>query len=152
MEQIEAFPIYFCAEIPSFRKEDYEKLCKKQDIVYKYLKSNAVMAISVTDIKNMNQLRKLMDVFISIGSSNDLVVWSTKRDSFRVEERRWQGNWEGKIRDAIVVTVDEDTNVFWIGHDGDSIVVISNSKKFSSYENIGKTFPSFVRPTVIEYE
>ncbi|PLT28459.1 hypothetical protein [Peribacillus deserti] len=65
MEQIEAFPIYFCAEIPSYRKGNYEKLCKKQDIVYKYLKSNGEMAISVTDIKNINQLRKLLDVYIS---------------------------------------------------------------------------------------
>lgn len=37
MENIKGFPVYFCCEIPSYWKEDYEKVCRDHAIAYKYL-------------------------------------------------------------------------------------------------------------------
>lgn len=152
MESIKALPIYFCAEIPSYWKEDYEELCQKWNIDYKYLSNNPDLPVSVTEIKNANQFCEIFPIFISIGSSNDLVIWSTNTDFFRVEERQWQGNWEGKIGEAVVVKIDKERSVFWIGYDGHSIVVLSNNTDFSTYETICETLPSFVKPTKCEYE
>ncbi|WP_044640045.1 hypothetical protein [Risungbinella massiliensis] len=151
MEQIEAFPIYFCSEIPLYWKEDYEELCNKSNIEYKYLLTNHKLIVSVTDIENINQLREILPIFLSIGSSNDLVVWSTQ-DVFRVEKRPWQGILEGKIRDSVVVKIDKDVCVFWIGYDGDSIVVLTNNTKFSTYENICNTLPEIIKPLECGYE
>ncbi|MET3321525.1 UNVERIFIED_ORG: hypothetical protein ABIC97_004628 [Peribacillus simplex] len=58
----------------------------------------------------------------------------------------------GKIADTVVVKVETDTNIFWIGYDGDNIAVISNNSIFSTYENIITTFPEFVIPKLCEYE
>ncbi|MGM0877978.1 MAG: hypothetical protein ACQEWV_25445 [Bacillota bacterium] len=143
MDRIKAFPIYFCAEIPSYWKEDYEELCQKWNIDYKYLSNNPNLSVSVTEIKNANQFREIFPLFISIGSCNDLVTWSTNKDIFRVEERQWKGNWEGE---AVVVKIDKEMSVFWIGYDGDYIVVLSNNTNFSTYETICETLPPIVKP------
>ncbi len=92
-----------------------------------FLKTFSILnlTISVTEIKNANQFREIFPIFISIGSYNDLVTWSTNKDIFRVEERQWKGNWEGE---AVVVKIDKKMSVFWIGYDGDYIVVLSNNK------------------------
>ncbi|WP_243292623.1 hypothetical protein [Bacillus sp. FJAT-47783] len=152
MESIKAFPIYFCVEIPSYWKEGYEELCRKWNINYKYLSNNPKLSVTVTVIQNVIQFREIIPIFISIGSGNDLVIWSTNKDFFRVEERQWKGNWEGKISEAVVVKIDKNISVFWIGYDGHSIVVLSNNPNFSTYETICETFPAFVKPTKSEYE
>ncbi|AZV41540.1 hypothetical protein BAOM_0929 [Peribacillus asahii] len=152
MENIKAFPVYFCAEIPSYWKEEYEELCGKCNIKYKYLSNNSRFSVSVTEIIDINQFREIFPIFISIGSSNDLVIWSTNKDFFRVEEREWKGNWEGKIGEVVVVKIGKEKSVFWIGYDGHSIVALSDNTDFSTYETICETLPPFVKPTKCEYE
>ncbi len=152
MENLTAFPVYFCAGIPSYWKEDFEHTCRDWNIDYKYLSDNHRLSVSVAKVQNVKQFRGILPVFISIGSGNDLVLWSTNKDVFRVEQREWKGNWEGRIAEAVVVKAESDTSVFWIGHDGDSIAVISNNPHFSTYENICRTLPDFVNPIYCEYE
>lgn len=151
MENITAFPIYFCAEIPSYWKEDYEHTCRTCNIDFKYLFNNHRFSVTVIEVQSVKQLREVFPVFISIGSGNDLVLWSTNKDAFRVEQREWKGNWEGKIAEAVVAKIENNTSVFWIGYDGDSIAVLSNNPSFSSYENICKTLPTFLNPSECEY-
>lgn len=152
MENIKAFPIYFCAEIPSYWKEDYEHTCQKWDIDYKYLFNNHHLLVTITEIQNTKQFREIFPIFISIGCCNDLVLWSTSKDVFSVEQREWKGNWGGKVAEAVVVKAEVDTSIFWIGYDGDNIAVISNQSHFSTYEKIIRTFPEFVVPELFEYE
>ncbi|UOY92313.1 hypothetical protein MUG87_18070 [Ectobacillus sp. JY-23] len=89
---------------------------------------------------------------ITLGSGNDLVLWSTNKHVFRLEQREWKGNSEGKSAEAVVVKLKANTSVFWIGYDGDNIAVISNQSNFSTYEKIIRTFPDFVVPKLCEYE
>ncbi|KAB2331728.1 hypothetical protein [Bacillus mesophilum] len=151
MENTKAFPVYFCAEIPSYWKVEYEDLCQKCNIKYKYLSNNSRLSVSVTEIIDINQFLKIFPIFNSIGSSNDLVIWSSDKDIFHVEECEWQGNWKGKVGEAVVVKIDKEISVFWIGYDGDSVMVLSNNTNFSSYETICNTLPSFVKPTKREF-
>ena len=62
------------------------------------------------------QFREIFPLYITIGSGNDLVLWSINKDVFRVEHREWKGIWEGKIAETIVVRAGVDTSTFWIGH------------------------------------
>jgi hypothetical protein len=152
MKNIKAFPIYFCAEIPSYRKKEYEGDCKKANVCYKYLLQDHQLSDAVTEIQNEKQFRELLPFFISIGSSNDIVLWSTNKDVFSVEQREWKGNWEGKVTETIVAKIEKDLNIFWVGYDGWSIAVLSNNQQFSTYENICKTLPDFLNPNQCEYE
>lgn len=152
MENIKAFPLNFCAEIPSYWKEDFENTCKKFNISYRYLTNKYERSVLVTEVQNEKQFREIFPFYITLGSGNDLVLWSTNKDVFSVEQRQWKGNLAGKIADTVVVKVETDTNIFWIGYDGDNIAVISNNSIFSTYENIITTFPEFVIPKLCEYE
>jgi hypothetical protein len=152
MKNIKGFPLYLCAEIPSYYKEDYEYTCNKFTIRYRNLTSNRHHFVSVAEFENEMQFREVFPFYISLGSGNDLVLWSTTKDVFSVEQRKWKGNWEGKVAEAVVVKVEADTSIFWIGYDGDNIAVISNQSFFSTYENIVRTLPEFVVPNLCEYE
>jgi hypothetical protein len=152
MENIKAFPIYFCTKIPSYWKEDYEHTCKEFNIAYRYLSNKHQFSVAITEVQNVKQFREIFPIFISIGSGNDLVLWSTNKDVFSIEKREWKGNWEGKIAETVVVETEADISIFWIGYDIDNIVVISNNPQFSTYEKICSTFPEFINPTQCEYE
>jgi hypothetical protein len=152
MDNIKAFPLYFCADIPSYWKEDFEHICKKFNISYRYLTNKYERSVIVTEIQNKNHFREIFPFYITLGSGNDLVLWSTNKDVFRVEQRQWKGNLAGHIADTVVVKLETDINIFWIGYDGDNIAVISNNLIFSTYENIIRTFPEFVIPKLCEYE
>ncbi|MDE5052771.1 hypothetical protein NQZ71_19365 (plasmid) [Niallia taxi] len=98
----------------------------------------------------MSQFKAIFPLYISMGSSNDIVMWSTNKDIYSVEERVWKGNLEGKRAIVPVVKLDKKVSLFWIGYDGDSIIGLSNNDAFSTYENICKSLPHFVKPTLCE--
>ncbi|CAH0123656.1 MULTISPECIES: hypothetical protein [Bacillaceae] len=148
MRNIQAFPLYFCAEVSSYCKEEFEHNCKEFNISYRYLTNRYV----VTEIQNEKQFQEIFPFYITLGSGNDLVLWSTNKDVFSVEQREWKGNWEGKIVGTVVVKVEVDTSIFWIGYDGDNIAVISSQSNFATYKKIIKTFPDFVVPKLCKYE
>jgi hypothetical protein len=152
MRNIKAFPVYFCAEIPTYWKDQFEQTCKEFKISYRYLSNKYERSVLVTEIQNHKQFQEIFPFYITLGCGNDLVVWSTNRDAFSVEQKEWKGNWEGKVAEAVVVNVEVDTSIFWIGYDGDNIAVISNQSNFSTYEKLIKTFPKFVVPKLCEYE
>lgn len=151
LENIKAFPIYFCTEFSSFWKEDYEIACKEANVSYKYLFQRHRLSIAVTEVQNAKQFQGLFPIFSSMGSSNEIVLWSTNKDVFSVEQRKWKGNWEGKVLETKVVKIEANISIFWIGYDGDNIAVLSNNIEFSTYENICRTLPIFINPTQCEY-
>ncbi|MGM0867372.1 MAG: hypothetical protein ACQEWF_22135 [Bacillota bacterium] len=152
MRNIKAFPLYFCAEVPSYLKDQIEHNCQEFNIDYRYLTNKYDRSVIITVIQNEKQFKEIFPFYITLGSGNDLVLWSTNKDVFRLEQRGWKGNWEGKVAETVVVKVEVDTSIFWIGYDGDNIAVISNQSNFSTYEKIIRTFPDFVVPKLCEYE
>ena len=152
MTNIKAFPLYFCVEVPSYWIDDVEHACKKFDINYKYLIKRYQRSVIITEIQNKKQLQEIFPIYFSIGCENELVLWSTKKDVFSIEQREWKGNWEGEVKRTVVVTVEAETSVFWIGYDGTNIAVISNQSRFSTYERIFEAFPEFVVPKICEFE
>ncbi|MGG0657261.1 hypothetical protein [Rummeliibacillus pycnus] len=152
MKNIKSFPLYFCSEIPSYWKDEFEQTCKEFNISCRYLTKKKKRSVLVAEIQTEKQFQEIFPIYFSLGSENELALWSTKKDIFSVEKRKWKGNWGNEIAEAIVVKVEDDTSIFWIGYDGDDIVIISNQSHFSTYEKIIKTFPEFVVPKLCEYE
>lgn len=116
--------------------------------------TNYVFAISEFDlrIENEKQLKAIFPYYIMLGIANELVIWSSKKNVFSLEKREWTGEvYKGVIRKTIVVNMEADTSIFWIGHDGDFIAVISNQSTFSTYKQVVQTFPDFVVPTPFKY-
>ena len=152
MRNIDAFPLYFCAQINSYWKKDFEHSCEKFNINYSYLNSDPDFTVSVTEIQNEYQFRSIIPFYLTLCNEIDLVLWSTNKDVFSVKQKKWYGNWEGKVLETLVVRLKTDTSIFWIGYDCTSISVISNNSYFSTYEKIIESFPEFVYPRICEYE
>lgn len=153
MRNIQAFPLYFCAEIPFYNQDEFEYTCKEFNINYRSIANRDEHTVIVTEIKNEKQFQGISPFFSRIGTEGELVLWSTHKDVFSVEPRAWNGNWGdgGKVVETVVVKVANETSVFHIGHDGNFIAVISNQQNFSTYEKVIKTFPDFVVPKLIEF-
>ncbi|MFS0689936.1 hypothetical protein AB1K89_11955 [Sporosarcina sp. 179-K 8C2 HS] len=152
MENIKAYPLYFCAEVPNYFKDEYEEILSAAQIEYRYLTEGKEQHISVARIQHGKQLLAAFPFYITLGCGGETVVWGTKEDVFSVELRKWKGNWDGLIEKTIVIKPKVDTSIFWIGYDGNSIDVLSGQRCFSTYENIIKTLPEFVTPSLCEFE
>lgn len=148
MENLLAFPIYICAEIPSYWKKEYENSCKEFNISYQSLSDKHHFSVIVTEVQDVMQFREIFLYFITIGTGNDLVLWSTNIDVFSIENREWK---HGLISETVVVKMEADLSVFWIGYDGDNIAVISNNQKFSTNGKICKAFPEFINSTQCKF-
>lgn len=151
MNNVKAFPIYCCTEIPHFWQEEFEEECNASNIQYSRISSDKERSIFISEIKNEEQLNAIFPFYLLLGTSNELVVWSSNKNVFSVDKREWTGNLEGDIRETVIVKMEADSSVFWIGYDGDSIVTISNQLQFSTYEKIVQTFPYFVSPKQCEF-
>lgn len=154
MRSIQAFPLYFCAKVPAYLNKEFKQTCKEFAISYRYLTNKENKdegSVLVAEIQNEKQFQGVFPLYITLGSGNDLVVWSTTKDVFTMEPRKWRGDWEKKMEETVVAKSEANTSIFWIGYDGDSIAVISNQSNFSTYEEVIKTFPDFVVPKPIEF-
>lgn len=150
MKKVNAFPIYFCAEILHFWQEKFEQDCNASNIPYSCIGSDKERSIFISEIDNEEQLKAIFPFYISLGASNELVVWSSNKNVFSLEKREWTGNLEGVIRETVIVKMEADTSIFWIGYDGSSIVIVSNQPQFSTYEKTIQTFPEFVTAKLCE--
>lgn len=53
MEDIKAFPIYFCTEFSSHWEEDYETACKEANVSCKYMFQRHRLCVAVTEVQNV---------------------------------------------------------------------------------------------------
>lgn len=151
MDNIKAFPLYFYADIDSFLKNEYEEILNTSQIEYRYLTEDKKSSVSVAKIQDIEQLLTTFPFYITLGCVGCTVVWSTEEDVFSVEQREWGGKSKGYVQKTIVVEPKVDMSIFVIGHDGNSIDVLSNQAYFSTCENITKTLPEFVIPSLCEF-
>lgn len=151
MKHVQAYPLYVCAEILHFWQEDFEQHCNASNIQYNCISSDKERSIFISKINNEEQFKVIFPFYVGLGSMNELVVWSSNKNVFSIEKREWIKNFKGDILDTVVVKMEADTTVFWIGYDGNSIATISNQLQFSSYEKITQTFPAFVVPKQCDY-
>ena len=151
MTNIQAFPIYFCTEVLDFWQAEFEQLCTASNISYNCIRSDKGRLTFISEIKNEAQLKAIFPFYISLGTINELVVWSNDKNVFSLDKREWRGKWAGDIRETVVVKMEANTSIFWIDYDGNSIVIVSNQTQFSTYEKTAQTFPEFVSPKLCEY-
>lgn len=152
MTHAKAFPIYVCAKVLDFWEDEFEQHCSASNIQSDCIGRGKDYSFFVSEIENETQLKAIFPYYIMLSIANELVVWSSKKNVFSLEKPEWTGEvYKGVIRKTVVVTMEADTSIFWIGHDGDFIAVISNQSTFSTYEQTIQTFPDFVVPTPFTY-
>jgi len=120
MESIEGYPLYFCIEIFSFEKQ-FDKFCKEYSFNPKTIIGNEDFRI--LEVSNKDKFRELLNIVLTMASSGRIAFWVTKNNIF-------SNNNHNEIQ------IIEGQSLFSIGHDCESIVVLSNDNKFKNEEEI----------------
>lgn len=165
MENPEYYPIYSLAEIFDFQQADYEDLCREQHIAFNCVKGEQKDTFFVKAVIRTQQQFKAYYPFLYVnGSMLNLSLWSIKQDMFSLEEREHESPYPVKrpknnitrlvklkwAANIPIVTLAENSTVFWVGYDGYEITAISSNEHFSDITSLQKLMPEKVELVVGE--
>ncbi|WP_454192350.1 hypothetical protein [Paenibacillus sp. Marseille-Q7038] len=158
MAQINAFPIYFCVVLPAYSEEEYKIKFDGLRATYQLSKGRRT-SIFVVKARDEELFRKLLPIILSIGSNNDIALWSTRSHTFQVVEkeliyrkprRKKKLTIETKATDyEMKVVLESNTSVFWVGHDADDLYLLSSDSHMTTYDRLRSTLPATVM-TILE--
>jgi len=85
--RLQAFPLFVCVEVNRYDEEEFEALCRFYSITYNDLTPLADKRFIVAELKHAEDFQRLYSYIHPHASWNDLVIWSTKPNVFRIEYR-----------------------------------------------------------------
>ena len=159
MTQISAFPIYFCVVLPAYSEAEFKIKFDEMRATYQLSKGRRT-SIFVVKALDEELFRRLLPIILSIGSNNDIALWSTRTHAFRVVEkeliyrkpkRKKKLTIETKATDyEMKVVLEPNTSVFWVGHDADDLHLLSSDPHMATYDRLCSTLPATVLTTLEE--
>ncbi|TYS58292.1 hypothetical protein FZC76_22720 [Sutcliffiella horikoshii] len=159
MESPDYYPIYSLAEIFDYQQAEYDELFQMQNIEFNYMKGSRKDTFFVKAIIcSPQQFNEYYPYLHGNGSMLNLSLWSLKQDVFRLEEREYESPYPVKrtkkdrtslvklkwIANTPIVTLTENSTMFWVGYDGDYITAFSNNEDFLTIESLQKIIPERV--------
>lgn len=150
MDIIDQYPIYVFFEAFDFHLEDFEHDCAKHKIEYEVLPRKKHDFYGEARITNKEQFGVVLHYLYSNGNMNNFAAWSLEKDVFNLGNREFKTLFGKKKLETPIVSIPEKTTVFWIGYDGDYVIIISNDAKFSNLSSVTSTFPEGVDFSIIE--
>ncbi|MFP7442486.1 hypothetical protein SFC50_02165 [Bacillus infantis] len=156
MENPDYYPVYSLVEIFDFQQAEFEDLYREQDIAFNCVKGEYKDTFFVKAvIRTPQQFKAYYPYLYGNGSMLNLSLWSIKHDVFSLEEREHESPYPVKrtknnitrlikltwSANVPIVTLTGDSTVFWVGHDGNYITVISNNEHFSGIDSLQKMVP-----------
>lgn len=160
------YPIYSLAEIYDSQQEEYEELFQMQNMAFTYMKGSKKNTLFVkVVIRTPHQFNQYFPYLFGNGSMHNLSLWSLKQDGFRLEEREYEASYPIKrtrknrtilvkpkwLTITPVVTLAENSTMFWVGHDGDFITAFSSDEQFSTVESLQKIVPENIELVAVDY-
>ncbi|MBD7966596.1 hypothetical protein [Paenibacillus gallinarum] len=149
IDNLDEFPVYYCVISDHGFYDLFSEMCTLPYEVTKIENSRRKQLYYVVKANNKEELcsiAELIELFSM--SSNDLSILSTKINPCRVEQVGDHGEF-----DIIILGDIQDASIFHIGHDGDTIYLLSNNKKYSTLEEAMSKMPRAMlnKIEVIEY-
>jgi hypothetical protein len=153
MNKINQFPIYLLVEVFDFGQEEFEQVCKTNNIEFKRTKFEKEKVCYYTAIiENLNQFSVMFPYAYGNGSMNNLDLRSLKKDVFHFGKRDFKTLFGIKKINTPIVTLLEKDCVFWVGFDGVNVAAITNDSQFSTITNISKKLPPKTDFVISEFE
>ncbi|MBF8152866.1 hypothetical protein ITJ88_06165 [Exiguobacterium sp. TBG-PICH-001] len=100
----------------------------------------------VAELKHVTDFQHLYSYLHSHASWNDLVIWSTKPNVFRIEYRTHY--YSERPEKTVIVSMQENMSVFAFSYDADVVNVVSNQPFFETSDCLFQTLPHLVIPTL----
>lgn len=151
MAQLNRFPIYTLFSYGKVDEEEIDHTFSSANIEYAKhrIKKERFIKSKVQDNK---QFEIVMSYLYRQGSINDFAGWSLSEDLFSFDKRDMKTLFGRRKVHMPVVTLQKDSTMFWICHDGSSVISISNDTLFSTFDSIISSFPTGVKGIKSEYE
>ena len=146
--RLQAFPLFVCVEVNRYDEEEFEALCRFCSITYNDLTPLADKRFIVAELKHVTDFQHLYSYLHSHVSWNDLVIWSTKPNVFRIEYRTHY--YSDRPEKTGIVSMQENMSIFAFSYDADVVNVVSNQPFFETADRLFNTLPDFVIPTLID--
>ena len=131
-----------------YDEEEFEALCQSCSITYNDLTPLADKRFIVAELKHLEDFQRLYSYLHPHASWNDLVIWSTKSNAFRIEYQTHY--YSERPEKTVIVSVQENMSVFAFSHDADVVNVVSNQPFFETTDRLFNTLPDFVVPTLVD--
>ncbi|GIP44507.1 hypothetical protein J45TS6_29660 [Paenibacillus sp. J45TS6] len=149
INNLEEFPVYYCLISDKGFHHMFLEMCTLPYEVTEIENSRRKQLYYVVKANNKEELCSIAELIELFSMSvDDLSILSTKINPCRVGQVGDKGEF-----DIIILGDIQDASVFHIGHDGDSIYLLSNDKKFSTLEEAISKMPEAMlnKIEVIEY-
>ncbi|MDQ0247821.1 hypothetical protein J2S09_005497 [Bacillus fengqiuensis] len=141
MNELNRFPIYALFRCYKYQQENFEKECLTHSIEYQQLEYDNSDNYNKVTINSILQFNAIFPYLYGNGCMNNFASWSLNEDVYKLENRI-------KIP---IVTLKEDTTLFWIDYDGSGLVVVSNDKKYSKLSFVLKILPEETDYSIVEF-
>lgn len=152
MKAINKFPIYIFFECFDFHQREIEKECKSKSIEYTESKRREDDFYIKVKVRNIEQFNIIFPYAYANGSMNNFACISLEEDVFSIGNRYFKNICdESEKIETPIITLNGSNIVFWVNYDGDSMVIISNDKKYSELSLVINTLPEETVYSVIEY-
>lgn len=152
MKSLDKFPIYIFFECFDFHQKEIEKECKSKSIEYTEFKWGESDFFIKVKVKNIEQFNIVFPYVYANGSMNNFACLSLEEDVFTIGIRDFKNIWgENEMIETPIIKLNENSSVFWVNYDGDSMVVISKDSSYSLLSLVIKTLPKETHYTVIEF-
>ncbi|MGM0924771.1 MAG: hypothetical protein ACQEWW_26910 [Bacillota bacterium] len=152
MRVLNKFPIYIFFECFDFHQKEIEEECKSKSIEYTESKWRENDFYIKVKVRNIEQFNVIFPYVYAIGSMNNFACFSLEEDVFNIGNRNFKNVWgENEKIETPIITLNGNNSVFWVNYDGDSMVIISNDKKYSLLSLVIKTLPKETDYSVIEF-
>ncbi|MFG3432784.1 hypothetical protein [Lysinibacillus fusiformis] len=129
IKKINGFPLYFFIEVEDYMKKEFNSFCvqygfdpKNYDLEGKY---------KIIEVVNEDKLKQLFSLVIPISCAGDLVLWVTQKNIF----------FEKNNLNSKQIRMLDGQNIFFIGHDCENLLILSNDSNFKNAKAMSNTFP-----------
>ncbi|MFP7224611.1 hypothetical protein SFC42_16115 [Priestia filamentosa] len=144
MTNLNKFPIYALFSYSRIDEEEIGDIFSSAHIEYVKSKVKKERFIKAK-VKNKKQFEVVMPILYNQGSINDFAGWSLSEDLFSFEEREIKTFLGRRNVYMPIITLQKSSTMFWICHDGDSVISISNDLMFSTSHSIVSSLPESIK-------
>mgnify|MGYP005754289997 CR=1 FL=1 len=152
MRALDKFPVYIFFECFDFHQKEIEEECNSRSIEYMEFKWRENDFFFKVKVENIKQFNVIFPYAYANGSMNNFACLSLEEDVFRIGNRNFNNVWgKNENIETPIIILNENNSVFWVNYDGDSIVFISNDKRYSLLSLVIKTLPKETNYSIIEF-
>ncbi|KAA0966920.1 hypothetical protein FQ087_12100 [Sporosarcina sp. ANT_H38] len=145
MENIKAFPIYFCVQVTEGFLEVFDEKVTQHQIRKCFTQRfEGDCNVVILEVQNSKEFSGIFPLLQVISGMDDIVLWSTKKNCFFIGDTMKGKGWFSDIPG--LVNLEDGITVYSLPHAGTILRIFSEDINFSTFEKVCSLLPLNIRP------